>query len=85
MFIKKHILTDIKHEIDNVDCNVFVNELIKIYNAEQKLNTTLPSMILNAESPKIANGLIKHLKFTQEHLLRLETFFKSINQPINKI
>jgi ferritin-like metal-binding protein YciE len=83
MVIKKHILDDIVQEIADEDHNVFVEELLTIYNSEKKLNLKLPTMILNAKSTKIASGLIRHLKFTQEHLLRLETFFKSINQPIN--
>lgn len=83
MIIKKHILDDIVQEVADNDCNIFVNELLSIYDSEKKLNATLPTMILNAKSPKIASGLIKHLRFTQEHLLRLENFFKSINQPIN--
>lgn len=82
MIIKKHILDNIFDDIDKKEHNVFVDELMSIYNSEKKLNATLPTMILNAKTPKIANGLIKYLKFTQEHLLRLETLFKSINQPI---
>ena len=83
MIIKKHILDNIYDEFDNNQNNLFVAELMSIYNSEKKLNASLPTMILNAKSPKIASGLIKHLKFTQEHLLRLETLFTSINQPIN--
>lgn len=81
--IKKHILDNIVQEIADDDHNIFLEELLTIYNSEKKLNLKLPTMILNAKSTKIVSGLIKHLKFTQEHLLRLETFFKSINQPIN--
>jgi ferritin-like metal-binding protein YciE len=82
MIIKKHILDNIFEDIEKKEQNVFVSELMSIYNSEKKLNATLPTMILNAKTPKIASGLVKHLKFTQEHLLRLETLFKSINQPI---
>jgi ferritin-like metal-binding protein YciE len=82
MVLKKHILDDNFEEIAQKDRNVFINELLSIYNSEKRLNATLPTMILNAKTHKIANGLINHLKFTQQHLLRLETFFKSINQPI---
>jgi ferritin-like metal-binding protein YciE len=83
MIIKKHILDEIVQEIAEEDHNIFVEELMTIYKSEKSLNSKLPTMILNAKSHKIANGLIKHLKFTQEHIYRLETFFKSINQPIN--
>ena len=83
MMIKKHILNNIVQEIADDDHNIFLEELLTIYNSEKKLNLKLPTIIINSKSTKIASGLIKHLKFTQEHLLRLETFFKSINQPIN--
>ncbi len=64
------------------DSNVFIDELMSIYDAEKKLNNSLPTMILNARTPKIANGLTKHLKFTQEHLQRLESLFTSLKEPI---
>lgn len=70
-------------QLDN-DSNVFIDELMSIYDTEKKLNNSLPTMILNAKTPKIANGLTKHLKFTQEHLKRLESLFTSLNEPINK-
>ncbi len=70
------------NDTSNENRNVFVDELMIIYNSEKKLNITLPKMIFNAKSPEIVKSLTLHLKFTQEHLLRLETFFKSINQPI---
>lgn len=83
MILNDHIL-DI---INNVQCdkytNVFIDELVDIYNSEKKLNESLPLMIKNAKTPEIVTALTTHLKFTQEHLLRLETLFKSINQPIN--
>ncbi len=69
-------------EIQSKNCNFFINELRAIYNSEKILNLNLPKMILNAKSPEIVKSLTVHLKFTQEHLLRLETLFKSINQPI---
>jgi ferritin-like metal-binding protein YciE len=82
MVVKKHILQALDAAELTTTCNVFVEELMKIYQAEKKLNLTLPKMILNAKSPETIKSLTVHLKFTQEHLLRLETLFKSINQPI---
>lgn len=82
MIVKNHILENINKDKSHEDCNVFIYELMSIYNAEKKLNLSLPVMILNARTSKIANGLTKHLKFTQEHLLRLETLFKSLKEPI---
>ena len=63
-------------------CNVFLEELVQIYQSEKKLNQTLPIMIKNAASQEIVKALTTHLKFTQEHLLRLEELFASINDPL---
>ena len=82
MTTNNHIIPEANEDISSDNCNVFVNELMTIYNSEKRLNLSLPKMILNAKSPEIVKSLTIHLKFTQEHLLRLETFFKSINQPI---
>ena len=80
MRIKEHIITDINSKESDKDRNKFINELLSIYYSEKKLNETLPTMIFKAKNSKIVDGLTTHLKFTQEHILRLETFFKSINQ-----
>jgi ferritin-like metal-binding protein YciE len=82
MIINNHILSEINTYDSKTDCNVFVQELMNIYRAEKKLNLTLPKMILNAKSHETIKSLTMHLKFTQEHLHRLETLFKSINQPL---
>lgn len=82
MVLNNHILSEIDNNDTKTDCNVFVQELMNIYQAEKKLNLTLPKMILNAKSHETIKSLTMHLKFTQEHLLRLEALFKSINQPL---
>ena len=82
MTTKNHILSEANKNISYDKCNVFVDELMTIYKSEKELNETLPTMIKDAKSSEIIAALTRHLKFTQEHLLRLETFFKSINQPI---
>lgn len=82
MAAENHILSETNKSITCDKCNVFIDELMTIYSLEKRLNLTLPKMILNAKTPEIVKSLTIHLKFTQEHLLRLETFFKSINQPI---
>lgn len=82
MKVKDTILEQIKVQDRKKDCNIFIEELTAIYESEKKLNLTLPQMILDAKTPEIAQGLTVHLKFTQEHLLRLETFFASVNQSI---
>jgi ferritin-like metal-binding protein YciE len=82
MTINNHILSKTNNDVSNDNCNVFVDELMTIYNSEKRLNLSLPKMILNAKSPEIVKALTIHLKFTQEHLLRLEELFTSINQPL---
>jgi ferritin-like metal-binding protein YciE len=68
------------------NCNVYLEELVKIYQSEKKLNQKLPLMIKKAPTQEIVKSLTTHLKFTQEHLLRLEALFNSINDPlINKL
>ena len=72
-----------QNHVESRNFNVFLDELIDIYNSEKNLNVTLPEMIKNAEDPENQEALTMHLKFTQEHLKRLEEFFISINQPLN--
>ena len=82
MKVKDSILEQIKLQDRNKGCNLFIEELTAIYESEKKLNLKLPQMIVDAKTPEIAEGLTVHLKFTQEHLLRLETFFASVKQSI---
>ena len=82
MVVKNYIIDELKKQDANLHCNIFLNELRSIYQSEKRLNETLPMMILNAKTQKIASGFTKHLKFTQDHLLRLETLFLSINEPL---
>ncbi|WP_394758502.1 DUF892 family protein [Flavobacterium sp.] len=82
MILNNHIFKSLDNDSSDEHCNIFINELMTIYNSEKELNETLPTMIKNAKTSEIVTALTKHLRFTQEHLLRLETFFKSINQPL---
>lgn len=82
MRVKENILEQVKAQSQGKSCNAFIDELVTIYESEQRLNLTLPQMILDAKTPEIAAGLTVHLKFTQDHLLRLETFFTSIKKSI---
>ena len=80
---KKQNIESLKPLVEpKIKCNIFLEELLTVYKLEKKLNENLPLKILNAESPKVANGLTKHLKFTQEHLKRLEILFESLDEPI---
>lgn len=64
------------------NCNVYLEELVHIYESEKNLKQTLPLMIENATTPEIVKALTTHLKFTQDHLQRLEELFDSINVPL---
>ena len=55
MTLNKHIFENIANDITENDSNIFIDELLSIYDSEKKLNSTLPTMILNAKSIKIAN------------------------------
>ena len=77
------IESKLNHENNSSEnCNVYLEELIKIYQSEKKLFQTLPIMIKNAATQEIAKSLTTHLKFTQKHILRLETLFNSIKDPL---
>lgn len=82
MKVKENILEQIKMQDHHKNFNAYIDELSAIYEAEKKLNLKLPQMIVEAKTSEIAAGLTVHLKFTQEHLLRLETFFESVKQSI---
>ena len=82
MKVRENILEQIKMQDHHKNFNAYIDELSAIYEAEKKLNLKLPQMIVEAKTPEIAAGLTVHLKFTQEHLLRLETFFESVKQSI---
>ncbi len=80
---KLDINSKIENSKSNANCNVFLDELVRIYKQEKSLNETLPNKIKTESDPEIIEALTTHLKFTQEHLLRLEDFFESINYNIN--
>ncbi|WP_395043286.1 DUF892 family protein [Flavobacterium sp.] len=82
-FRKLHINSKIEKSKSNTNCNVYLDELVRIYNEEKSLNATLPTKIKNENNQEIIEALTTHLIFTQEHLLRLEDFFESINYKIN--
>ncbi|MFV8271374.1 DUF892 family protein [Flavobacterium sp. GT2N3] len=62
--------------------NVFVEELKEIYYSEKALMLSIPVMIKNASTDELVNALEIHLKFTLDHLKRLEDFFYSIDESV---
>ena len=60
--------------------NIFVEELKEIYFTEKALLISIPVLIKNAVSDELAEGLKVHLRFTIDHIKRLEDFFNSIGE-----
>lgn len=60
--------------------NIFVEELKEIYYGEKALMLSIPVMIKNAATDELVDALNIHLKFTLDHLKRLEDFFCSIGE-----
>jgi len=60
--------------------NIFVEELKEIYYSEKALMLSIPVMIKNATTDELVDALKIHLKFTLDHLKRLEDFFCSIGE-----
>lgn len=63
------------------DCrNIFMEELKEIYLTEKSLLLSIPIMIEHSATDELSSALKVHLKFTIDHVKRLEDFFKSIGQ-----
>jgi ferritin-like metal-binding protein YciE len=60
--------------------NIFVEELKEIYFSEKALMLSIPVMIKNASTDELIDALKIHLKFTLDHIKRLEDFFCSIDE-----
>ena len=60
--------------------NIFVEELKEIYFTEKALLISIPVLIKHAASDELADALKVHLRFTIEHIKRLEDFFNSIGE-----
>ena len=60
--------------------DLYVEELKDLYNAENQLLKALPKMVKAAVHPDLRNAFAKHLKVTEEQVVRLETIFKSLDE-----
>lgn len=60
--------------------NLFLDELMDIYDAEQRIARALPKMTKAATCPKLQSALQKHLKETQGQITNLEQVFKSVGE-----
>lgn len=70
-------------EISKGGHNVFMDELKEIYFSEKALLISIPLLIKTAATEEIADALSVHLKFTIDHIKRLEEFFNSIGEAVN--
>ena len=60
--------------------DLFVDTLKDIYFAEKKILTALPKMAKAAQSEHLKAAFEKHLKETEQQVVRLEQIFKSIGE-----
>lgn len=66
-------------KFDNLN-ELFLHEIIDLYDAEHQITKALPKMKKAATSPNLQNAFQEHLVQTEEHIKRLEQVFKSIDQ-----
>jgi len=59
---------------------LFEDQLKDIYWAEKALTKAIPKMIKKATSPQLIEGLEKHLRETQEQVMRCEQVFRIIEK-----
>ena len=59
---------------------LFIEQLQDVYDAENQLIKALPKMAKNASSSELQSAFQNHLAQTKEHVSRLETFFRSLEE-----
>jgi ferritin-like metal-binding protein YciE len=59
---------------------LYVDELKDLYSAENQLVKALPKMAKAASSDELRHGVEDHLKQTKQHVERLETIFRSLDE-----
>ncbi len=65
--------------------DLFTHTLQDIYYAENKIVKSLPTMIDNATSADLKNGLQAHLVETKTHVQRLEKVFQMLGQSAKSV
>ena len=60
--------------------DLFLDELMDMYDAEQRITRALPKMVKAATCARLQAALQKHLKETQGQITNLEKVFKSIGE-----
>lgn len=59
---------------------LYIDELKDLYSADNRLVKALPKMAKAASSEKLRQGFQHHLEQTQQHVVRLERIFKTLNE-----
>jgi ferritin-like metal-binding protein YciE len=59
---------------------LFLHEIIDLYDAEHQITKALPKMKKAANSADLQAGFQEHLEQTQEHIKRLEEVFKIVEK-----
>lgn len=59
--------------------DIFVHELQDIYNAEQQVLKTLPTLVDTAQSASLTAALEEHMEETRNHVSRLEEIFSELD------
>jgi len=60
--------------------DLYVNELKDVYNAEKQLVKALPKLAKAAQTQELKAAFEEHWEQTQNHVNRLETIFKSLDE-----
>jgi ferritin-like metal-binding protein YciE len=60
--------------------DLYVSELRDVYNAEKQLVKALPKMAKAAQTEELRAAIEDHLQQTQNHVSRLESIFKSLDE-----
>jgi ferritin-like metal-binding protein YciE len=68
-------------ELDSLDA-LFLDQLLDLYDAEQRLVQALPKMAGAAHQPGLKEAFQNHLRETQTHLQRLEHVFQALEQSV---
>ena len=66
--------------------DLYVDELMDLYNAENQLLKALPKMAKKASAPELKRAFQDHLAQTEGHVNRLEKIFKGLGEkPTGKV
>lgn len=64
--------------------DLFVHELMDLYDAENQLVRVLPNLIQAANGPALKTALEEHLTQTQDHVTRLEAVFMGMGMKAKR-